>query len=551
MPDRVACTVASNNYLAFARVFTRSFLTHNPGGTVFVLVTDRRDPSIDYAAEPFEALFVEDLEIPAFEHFAFRYSLLELNTAVKPFFLQSLDERFGLPSVCYFDPDIQVFTDLENLYSLFAENHLLLTPHILGPLDDDRRPSEREFLLAGIYNLGFLGIAFDNDTRSLLNWWRDRLYRACLNRVDLGLFVDQRWMDFAPAFLPRVKIIRDPGYNVAYWNLAHRFPRQRDGRWWVGDRPLRFFHFSGFMPENPESVSKHQDRITFCERPELATLFDTYRALLIEAGLSDTCNLRNAFSIFDNGVSIPEVARSELRMIDDRGDRWPFPFNTESGDTYYGWLTQKVGSPEGSWLPRIALLLWDQRSDLQQAFPDPLGINRPAFRRWLLSGEPEASGIQGTFFVDLARQGKTRAEIHSEPNSPQPGAVASLIADAGFEPLERPVIPRLAMLIWRERPDLQQAFAAPLGSNRRCFARWYVTFARFEYALSDALVMPTLQSMSLHDRLRSRAWHWLASRGFRRVSKRGSWQNVRGVQKQPLSITDRDTESGVKPVISD
>ena len=45
-------------------------------------------------------------------------------------------------------------------------------------------------------------------------------------------------------------VLRDPGLNVAYWNLhsgTYRGPA--DGSVQVGDRPLRFFHFSGFDVE--------------------------------------------------------------------------------------------------------------------------------------------------------------------------------------------------------------------------------------------------------------------------------------------------------------
>ncbi len=49
----------------------------------------------------------------------------------------------------------------------------------------------------------------------------ERLRSECY--VDPGnmRFVDQRWVDFVPGIFDCV-IIRDPGCNVAYWNLDHR-----------------------------------------------------------------------------------------------------------------------------------------------------------------------------------------------------------------------------------------------------------------------------------------------------------------------------------------
>ena len=34
---------------------------------------------------------------------------------------------------------------------------------------------------------------------------------------------DQRWLDLVPALFDDVHIVRDPGCNVAYWNLPERY----------------------------------------------------------------------------------------------------------------------------------------------------------------------------------------------------------------------------------------------------------------------------------------------------------------------------------------
>ena len=106
-------------------------------------------------------------------------------------------------------------------------------------------------------------------TEELLAWWSERLATDCLVAPERGYFVDQRWMDFAPGLVPGFFILRDPGYNLAYWNLAGARPARRGNRYEVDGRPLRFFHFSGFDPERPHMLSKHQDRIQLSEQPVL------------------------------------------------------------------------------------------------------------------------------------------------------------------------------------------------------------------------------------------------------------------------------------------
>src|SRR6185295_10524823 len=203
-----ACTIASNNYLALARVFAESYKRHHPGAEVYVCIADRPDPRVPYAQLPFVPVFAAELPIPRFDNFAFRYDILELNTAVKPFLLEHLRTRFGLDRIFYFDPDILVLDRLSGLEELLDRHPAVLIPHITRGLDDGLLPPERMILMAGVYNLGFLGLKLDGSTAEFLSWWQDRLYRFCVNDIHNGLFVDQSWMDLAPAFLDDVAVAR-------------------------------------------------------------------------------------------------------------------------------------------------------------------------------------------------------------------------------------------------------------------------------------------------------------------------------------------------------
>ena len=228
-----ACTIASNNYLAYAKVWAESMRRHHPEAALYACIVDRPDTNVAYSELPFETIFVQQLGIPVFENFAFRYDILELNTAVKPYLLSYLRDRLGHRRAFYFDPDIWVASPMPELVEALERHPIVLTPHIAEPLDDDERPQERLLRMAGIYNLGFVGFRLDSSTEKFLAWWSERLYRHCLNDLQQGLFVDQAWMDFAPAFVDRVGILRDPRYNVAYWNLPHRQLSCQDGQWEV------------------------------------------------------------------------------------------------------------------------------------------------------------------------------------------------------------------------------------------------------------------------------------------------------------------------------
>ena len=133
------------------------------------------------------------------------YDMLELATAVKPWLLQHLLETDDV--VCYLDPDIEVFASLDEIERLALRHSIVLTPHTTTPMPRDGLiPSEQTIRLAGVFNLGF--IAVSRDAQPFLAWWTERLRRECRIAVAQGLFVDQRWIDFVPAYFEHTVLAR-------------------------------------------------------------------------------------------------------------------------------------------------------------------------------------------------------------------------------------------------------------------------------------------------------------------------------------------------------
>ena len=202
--------------------------------------------------EQFDILNIDELNIENFPEFVFRYNILELNTAVKPFVFSML-LKDGFDQVIYFDPDIRVFGSLDDMVSIISSNNIVLTPHLTGDLDDGMRPTETDILRAGTYNLGYLGVGNSAESVKFLNWWMKRLRTLCVNDVSRGLFVDQKWMELAPSLFTGVYINQNPGWNTAYWNINHRLVEETaDNQFTVNGEELIFFHYSGF---------KHKDNI--------------------------------------------------------------------------------------------------------------------------------------------------------------------------------------------------------------------------------------------------------------------------------------------------
>lgn len=306
---------------------------------MFVCLVDEVEGYFDPLQEPFTVVQAKDLGIPKWEHFAFKYSLLELNTAVKPYVLDYLFHTRNLDRLVYLDPDIELHGSLTELDRLLDTYGIVLTPHILEPLNDDRLPSELTLLRAGIYNLGFLAVSRQPDL-AVLRWWKERLYHYCRHDTANGLFVDQRWMDFAPALFSKTHILRDPTYNIAYWNFGQR-PVQNDGQCYViNGQPIHFVHYSGFMTDDLDAVSSHQNRFVFGNlTPAQQQLMLDYRQALLDQQHAVCSKWPYTFSQFDNNVPISEEARSLLMEIDPEGDRWERPFRIEP-NSYFDFLNQ-------------------------------------------------------------------------------------------------------------------------------------------------------------------------------------------------------------------
>lgn len=296
-----AFSIISPNYRHFARVLMTSLAKQHPDWDRFVLFVGGDAKSED----AFESVSLDALDLPHPQQFCFRYTLLELNTAVKPWMFEHLFAR-GYDRVVYFDPDIFVFSPLDELDE---RSFLTLTPHLTAPIGGDGHPSDRTILQAGTFNLGFLCVTRQEPLARFLGYWQSKLERDCVVDIERGIFVDQKWMDLTPGFYPNVTILRHEGYNVAYWNLAHR--RIEGHR--VNGQPLRFFHFSGCDPAFPEQLSKHDPRQKIADAGDAGLLVKEYMAALREAGSKQSRSAPYAFGSFDDGSRIADSARIAYR----------------------------------------------------------------------------------------------------------------------------------------------------------------------------------------------------------------------------------------------
>lgn len=465
-------TIIARNYLAYARVLAASLARHNPAVRLQVVLLD--DPDRSVRAEPsFDLIRPDDLPFDPpseFHTMAAIYDVTELATAVKPWGFAHLFDR-GASVVLYLDPDIEVFDSLGPLEPWTLAHGMLLTPHITAPLPaDGKRPDERDLLLAGIYNLGFLALSAET-ARTFLPWWQERLRRDCLDDPSRGLFVDQRWADFAPALFEAM-ILKDPGYNVAYWNLPHRVLTRDGDRMLVNGHPLRFFHYSGFSPSAPHLLSKHQHaslRIRLSDWPLLGELCEHYAAALEEAGFAAWSALPYGFARTSAGLPLDARARRALRRtyLEDeaagRAPSFPNPFSPEGAGDVVSRLLRP--SPHARGVPAWLGEIWSERADLRIAFPRIDSTDAERFLDWVRTQGIREHDIPPQLIPPKARQVPTPV-AHDNPLSPGVNVYGYAFAESGTGQIVRSVV---AALVAEGIPYAVIPFTHTVSRQQRVF----------------------------------------------------------------------------------
>ena len=119
-------TICSANYLAYACTLAQSLYAVEPDCKLHVFLADRLSADLSLTSQNIELIPIESLEIEGLADMAFRYSILEFNTALKPFCFDRLLGSMGFDAAIYLDPDILVVNPLEHVKSALRDGACLL-----------------------------------------------------------------------------------------------------------------------------------------------------------------------------------------------------------------------------------------------------------------------------------------------------------------------------------------------------------------------------------------------------------------------------------------
>lgn len=339
-----AFTSCSYSYLNRARVLASTLRAQHPDWVIWLIMTDKEPEGFrfDLDHEDYDhVLTAEDLFGDMTERWLFGHDIVEACTAVKGRACVRILQEPGCEKLLYFDPDIAIFNPMTPVIDLLDNNSIVFTPHQTEPDSKDQpraiRDNEITSLDYGVYNLGFVAIANDTEGGRFAQWWDDRLTDWCHDRLDIGLFVDQKWCNLVPCFFDGVKTLRDPGYNVASWNLNHRVMHyDNQGNALINGVPLRFYHFTKLGVVGDVMTQRYAK-----DNLEIYELWWWYRNQVFAT--SDVSIPKGwwYYGTFDNGEKIPKSVRELYRDRKDLRAAFLQPRKCD-GDSFFSWISHNT-----------------------------------------------------------------------------------------------------------------------------------------------------------------------------------------------------------------
>ncbi|MDZ7782683.1 MAG: hypothetical protein U5K56_06990 [Halioglobus sp.] len=105
-----------------------------PGARFHLLLCDRPPPGFDLSGEDFDELIrLDELPVENRAAWIYQHNVVELCTAVKGLGFLEIFRRSDADRVVFLDPDVVLFSDLDEIDRMLERHSLLLTPHQTEP----------------------------------------------------------------------------------------------------------------------------------------------------------------------------------------------------------------------------------------------------------------------------------------------------------------------------------------------------------------------------------------------------------------------------------
>lgn len=152
-------------------------------------------------------------------------------------------EKYNLELCTYLDADIYFYDNPEVLTKEMDKDSIMISPHRYTSFYDQSTTS-------GIYCVQFVTFKNDQNGMKALEWWRKACNAWCYDKLEVGKFGDQKYLDNWPESFNGVHIMKHLGGGVAPWNVQqYDFYQQEDGKFLLKEKktkkvfPIIFYHY--------------------------------------------------------------------------------------------------------------------------------------------------------------------------------------------------------------------------------------------------------------------------------------------------------------------
>ncbi len=190
--------------------------------------------------------------------------------------------RTSTNDVAVIGADCELFQPLLNIHQRIGD--VFLVPHVKSPLED--REYMKQIYATGHANADLMIFKNNENSKNILKW----LISVTEDGASHGEFYEQTWLSSLPFLFDGVHVIREPGYNVGYWDVNHINLQKRDiylnnihdgSRILQGEvytvkenKPLVMVQYSGYVKGQPEKMSRHSKE--FCVNKTVLGLYEEY-----------------------------------------------------------------------------------------------------------------------------------------------------------------------------------------------------------------------------------------------------------------------------------
>ena len=301
------------------------------------------------------------------------YNRQELGEVLLPVLLRTL-LKAGATEAAYFEVTTEIFRSVSDVLEVSPGVEAVITT---GVVRTDSGTELRPSLFAA-----------RPGAEVTLRLWEDRLRnRNLTDKAIAGIdsaSTDRTWSDILSH-----QVLEGPGLAIGFWNLKPETFTWNGKSYEVDGKPLRSFDFRGYDLGKPHLLSRHQGlepRILLSEWPAIARLCDEYRDKVVEAGDGEEKSASYRFDHLPGGLRIDHRMHQLYREAYQRHKRGldkepPSPFGPGGEEVFLQWLNEPVEQTRKD-VTRYMLAVYDEREDVQKAFPDVKGTDAAGFRDW-------------------------------------------------------------------------------------------------------------------------------------------------------------------------